>query len=312
MSKLRDKIAVSIVRMINLNPYKKDRVITRLKLYSRLGKLGSHKPRRGFERLIHSVNGVPLELYKRKGEKSGKLVYCVHGGVFIMELINTYRSLHSVISNTANGAAYAAIDYRTAPEHKYPAAHDDVRAGWEYLQDLGYRPEDIVIIGDSSGGNLILSLLLKLRDEGSKMPAAAVLMSPWTDLCATGASYRKNYGLDAIFGRRGSVPDDAKINKILECGVFSYAQGADRSDPYLSPVLGEYHGMPPILMTAGSDEMLLDDALAVAKKIKAAGGSIRVIIGEGMFHAYPLFYKLSKTAKDTFEEILTFIKEHTL
>lgn len=309
--KLRDKIAVSIVRMININPVKKDRVLKKLKFYSRLGKLGPCKPKRGFERIVHSVNGVPLEVYKRKGSKPGKLIYIVHGGVFVMELINTYRSLHPAISNAANGAAVAAIDYRTAPEHIYPAAHDDVKAGWEYLKGLGYLPEDIILLGDSSGGNLILSLLLRLRDEGGPMPAAAVLMSPWTDLTAAGASYRKNYKQDIIFGQKRSDPDDATMQKLLECGVFSYAKDADRNDPYLSPVLGNYYGMPPILMTAGSDEMLLDDALTVAEKIKTAGGDIRVIVGEGMFHSYPLFFKLSPTAKDTFKEILSFIKEHT-
>lgn len=308
MAKLRDKISVSMVRMINMNPEGKDRVVKKVKFYA---KLGPYMLKRDFERVDYDANGVPLEIHKRKGTEPEKLVFIIHGGVFIMGLFNTYRNLHSVYSDAANGAAVANIDYRTAPDHKYPAAHDDVMTGWEFLLGLGYKPCDIVLVGDSSGGNLALSLLLKLRDQGRPLPAAAVLISPWTDLMATGASYKSNYNRDAFFGRKGSVLDDEKIRQLLASGVYAYAADADRSDPYLSPVLGLYHDMPPILMTAGSHEMVLDDTLAVAEKIKAAGGNVKVIIGEGMFHVYPLFYKFSPTAKETFNEILSFLKEHT-
>lgn len=308
MAKLRDKIAVSLIRLINVNPEKKDRVVKRLKFYQ---KLGPYRLRRGFERADYDANGVPLEIYKRKGTEPRKLVFIIHGGVFIMGLINAYRNLHSVLGTAANGAAVANIDYRTAPEYRYPAAHGDMLTGWEFVQGLGYKPGDIVLIGDSAGGNLILSLLLRLRDGGKPMPAAAVLMSPWTDFTASGASYTNNYPFDAVFGRRKGSLNETKLPKFLECGAFSYALGADRSDPYLSPILGEYHDMPPVLMTVGSREILLDDTLAVADKIKAAGGNVKVIVGEGMFHAYPLFYKISPTAKKTFMEILSFLKEHT-
>ncbi|MDR1093816.1 MAG: alpha/beta hydrolase [Clostridiales bacterium] len=309
--KLRDKIAASVARAINVNPEKKDRVVKRLKLYEKLGKLGPPLPRRGYERICYDADGVPLEIYRRKRTEPKKLVLIVHGGVFIMGLTNIYRNMHSAICEAVGDVAVAVVDYRVAPEHKYPAAHDDVRAGWEFIQRaLGYKPRDILLMGDSSGGNLVLSLLLRLRDENRPMPAAAALMSPWTDISAAGASYKSNYCRDVVFGRGGSAPGEAKIRKLLECGVFSYADGADRGDPYLSPVLGEYHGMPPILMAAGSNEMLLDDTLAVSERIKAAGGSVKVIIGDGMFHAYPLFHRISPTAKETFKEILSFLKEH--
>ena len=311
MMKLRDKIAVFLARRINLNPEKSDDSVKRIKLYEKRAKLGVYKLKRGFERTDYEVNGVPLELYKRKGSESKKLIFIVHGGAFILGLINIYRNLHAKISDAANGAAVAVIDYRTAPDYLYPTAHDDVRAGWEFLKHLGYNPCDIVLMGDSSGGNLVLSLLLKLRDEDKAMPAAAVLISPWTDLLATGASYKSNYTCDAIFGRKKGVLDESIIQKLLESGIFAYAGSADRGDPYLSPVLGEYHGMPPMLMTAGSHEMLLDDTLTVSKKIKAAGGDVKVIVGEGMFHVYPLLHSISPTAKKTFNAILIFLREHT-
>ena len=311
--KLRDKMAVSLVKRLNMNPEKKDKVVKKVKLYGKLGRLLiPHRLKRGFERTVYDVSGVPLDLYKRKGSNPKKMIYVVHGGVFILGLLNLWRNLHAKLSNAAHGAAVAVIDYRTAPEHKYPAAHDDVRAGWQFIQGLGYEPRDIVLMGDSSGGNLVLSLLLSLRDEGKLLPAAAVTMSPWTDLLATGASYKTNYCRDVIFGRKSGVGLDENImQRLLECGVYSYAADADRSDPYLSPAYGEYHDFPPVLMTVGSHEMILDDTLSVAEKLKAAGGSVKVIVGEGMFHIYPLLRSLSPTGRKTFMEILSFIGEHT-
>lgn len=309
--KLRDKLTISVVgAFANFNPEKKDRVVKKFKFLGKLGKF-PFRLKRGFEKISYNVNGVPLEIFKRKDTGSKKLVFIIHGGAFIMDVVNTYRILHSKISDAANGAAVAIVDYRTAPDYIYPAAHDDVMAGWEYLLKLGYLPQNIILVGDSSGGNLVLSLLLKLRDQNKPMPAAAVAMSPWADLTAAGESYKRNYNLDIMFGRKKSVVDDSKLQKILECGVFAYAKDADRRDPYLSPVFGDYHGMPPTLLTVGSSEMLLDDTLTIAGKIKAEGGDVKVIVGEGMFHVYPLFYQFSPKAKETFLSILSFIKKHS-
>jgi len=295
--------------MINVNPEKKDRVIKRLKFIS---KLPRYRLRRGFVRTDYDANGVSLEIYQKKdGTPSKKLVFIIHGGGFIMGLCNLYRNLHAAYCNAANGAAVANIDYRTAPDYKYPAAHDDVTTAWEYILELGYEAGDVILVGDSAGGNLLLSLLLKLRDGNRPMPAAAVAISPWTDLAADGESYRGNYNADAMFGRKRSVLSEDRIEELLKCGMFSYSLGADISDPYLSPVLGEYHDMPPMLMTVGSHEMLYSDTATVADKIAAAGGNVRVIVGEGMFHVYPLFYKLSPTAKEAFDEILAFLGEHS-
>ena len=293
-----------------MNPEKKDKVIKKVKLYGKLGRLQPHRLTHGFERAVYDVSGVSMDIYRRKGAQPKKAIYVVHGGVFILGLLNLWRNLHAKLSNAAHGAAVAVIDYRTAPEHKYPAAHDDVRAGWEFLLNLGYEPRDIVLMGDSSGGNLALSLMLTLRDEGKPMPAAAVLMSPWTDLLATGASYRQNYNRDVIFGRKKGVLDEGIMQRLLECGVFSYAHDADRSNPYLSPYYGQFHDFPPVLLTVGSHEMLLDDALRVAEKLKAAGVSVDVIVGEGMFHIYPLLHSLSPTGKYAFQKILAFLGVH--
>ena len=114
-----------------------------------------------------------------------------------------------------------------------------------------------------------------------------------------------------LFSATEKAADDGKIKKLLECGVYAYAQGADRRHPYLSPVYGEFDKLPPILMTVGSHEMLLDDTLRVAEKIRAVGGQVELEIGNEMFHVYPLFYRVSPAANQSFKKILSFIKKHT-
>ena len=309
---VRDKFAVHTMRrFLNFNPEKKDRIVKKFKRLERIGRFTLYRLRRGFERTDYNADGVPIEFYKPKGAQPKKVVLVVHGGGFIMGLINVYRNLHKAYSDAANGAAVAVVDYRTAPQFTYPAAHDDVYSAYEFLLGLGYAAGDIVLVGDSAGGNLVLSLLLKLKDAGQALPAAAAVISPWTDLNASGASYRENYNKDVVFGRKKGVFCEEKFANFLNCGIFSYAADADRNDPYLSPVYGAYGGMPPILITVGEHEMILDDSLTVAQKIEQAGSSVKLIVGSGMFHNYPLRYKLSPIAKSAFNEILNFLTEHT-
>jgi len=312
MPTLRDKFAIFIASRICLNPEKKDRVIKKLKAAQKIGVKWATP---NFKTTRHDLpDGGKYELAKPKKEKRqrNKLIMHIHGGVFIMGLTNIFRNLAPVYSKAADGAAVLTLDYRTAPAFTYPTAHDDMRQAWqEATTVLGYNPKDIVLVGDSAGANLILSLLLKLRNECLPLPAAAVTMSPWADLLATGNSYTANYKNDVMMGRKKSKLDlEENRQTLLNCGLFAYAKDADRADPYLSPLYGDYHNLPPILMTAGGHELLLDDTLTIAQKIKDAEGSVEVIIGEGMFHSYPLFRTLSTTAKKDFGRIKEFIKYH--
>ncbi|MCL2256404.1 MAG: alpha/beta hydrolase [Firmicutes bacterium] len=308
--KLSDNIAKSFVHLMNFNPEQKDSVVWAFKVYEKMGNLLPKTSAFRGKIEKHDAFGVPMEIFRpRKGE-SKKLIFIIHGGGFIMGLTNIYRNLSHVYSHENKGATVINIDYRTAPEFKYPSAHDDVMSAWDYILSLGYDPKNIVIIGDSAGGNLMLSLLIKLRDENREMPVATVAISPWACLEASSPSIKTNYQKDIAFGNRKGEFDDEKLEQFLNCGLFSYVGDADRSDKYLSVVRGDYHGMPPMLMTVGSDECLLDDTLIVANKIKEAGGEVEVIIGEGMFHIYPLFFRLSATAKEDFKKILNFIRKH--
>jgi len=312
---LGDKLAIWFIKRVNSNPERKDKVVKKMKFHYMLAtRFLRHRVKKGYIKTIENADICPIEIYKQKNSTSKKVIYVVHGGGFIMGLINTYRNLVYPFSKATNDAIIALTDYRTAPKHQYPSAHDDVMSGYKYLLSIGYSPKDIIFFGDSSGGNLILSTLLKLKDEGAEMPKGAVVMSPWADLMASGKSYKDNYNKDAIFGRKHtkkSVSDEIKMERILASGLFSYANDADKSNKYLSPVYGEYDNMPPMLMIVGDSEMLLDDTLTIVKKIEDSGGEVELHIGQGMFHGYPLFYNVSKQAKIAFEKVLKFIKKHT-
>jgi acetyl esterase/lipase len=302
---LRGKVVTFVLRkFLNFNPGKNKNVI---KATKRLEKLGFFCKPCGFELEKFSVEGIPMEIFKKKGTEPKNLIFIIHGGAFIAGLGNLYRAPYKLYHKAGHGAAVANIDYRTAPEHTYPAAHDDVMRGWEALLEKGYLPENITVVGDSAGGNLTLSLLLKLRDAGKAMPRAAVLMSPWADLNATGQSYRTNYKVDPMFGdKKGEVLEE-NVEIFLKSDLFSYAGNADRNDPYLSPILGEYHGMPPAFFSVGAVELLRDEGLAVANKMKDAGSHVEVDIADHMFHVFPVMYQFMPEGRRGFNKILDFI-----
>ena len=309
MPTLFSKTFIQLIKLINFNPELNDDIIGSTK---KIQKLGLFAKPVGFSITKYDVDGLYMESFSRNGVYPKKCVYLIHGGAFIAGLSNLYREPYLRYHKASHGGAVFNIDYRVAPENTYPAAHDDVLKGWTYItENLGYSPKDIVVVGDSAGGNLTLSLLLKLRDENKELPKAAVVMSPWCDLSGSTESYRYNYKKDPMFGNAKGEVTPENIEKLLQCEVYSYAGDTDRKNPYLSPYYGDYSGMPPIHISVGSHELLYDEVMTVAKKIEDAGGKVQLHVGEGMFHVFPLFWKILPEAKKAFDEINSFISEHT-
>jgi acetyl esterase/lipase len=188
--------------------------------------------------------------------------------------------------------------YRLAPEHPYPAAFDDALAAWRYVKALR-RDEPIFVAGDSAGGGLGLSLLVKLRDLGLPMPNGAFLLSPWTDLTVSGPSVDGNRGKDLWFTRRH-----------LETWAGYYVGRADARSPYLSPVFADLSGLPPLFILVGENELLLDDALRVRDAAKSAGTDARVLVGEGMQHDWPLTLPWLDESRLAWNAMRRFVDEH--
>lgn len=232
-------------------------------------------------------------------EHSPVLLY-LHGGGYIAGSPESHRSLVGSLVRRINGSAYVP-KYRLAPEHPYPAALIDARRAYEYLiDDCAIAPHRIVLAGDSAGGGLIMSLALSLRDDKVPLPAAIVAFSPWTDLALTGLSLDENTERCAMFAG----------DTIRRASVF-YIGGSDPTHPYLSPLYGDFNGMPPMLVHASMDEVLRDDAVRVAKRAEAAGVTVQLRLWPWVPHVWQFFAAVLPEADQSLRETVQFIAHTT-
>lgn len=229
---------------------------------------------------------------------TGRVVLQLHGGGYIGPMKNIYRHFAVRYSRLSMGGDVLTIDYRVAPEHPYPAALEDAVTAYQWLLDeKNYRPEQIVVAGDSAGGGLALALCLYLRDHSMPLPAGIIAMSPWTDLTLSGESYRSNYECDPLFG---NSTDNMLYNS-------AYIGDSNPTDPYISPVFGDFSGFPPVLLQVGDIEVLLSDTISVSELLKKAGVKQRLSIYEGMFHVFQMGLELLPESREAWEEVERFI-----
>lgn len=224
------------------------------------------------------------------------ILYTVGGG-YISGCCADHRAFVSKIA-AGSGVPVLVFDHRLAPEHPFPAALDDAVLAYRWLLEQGLPPENIMIVGESAGGGLCLATLLALRDGGDPLPSAAVAISPWTDLKLTGESRRTRQKVCL------SPPGMAEV-----CSRY-YAGDHDPGDPLISPLYGDLHGLPPLMIVAGDWDTLIDDATRFAAKARLAGVDVRLIVGERMVHCYPLLAPLFPEATAALQEICAFIQAH--
>jgi len=266
--------------------------------FERFGGVSRQKLQRKFPRLLfqdYTIDGLSIESVCAV-EAPTRVILYLHGGAFFMGSPSSYRNRAMRLSYRCDAEVFLPA-YRLAPEHPYPAALDDALAAWKLVSDLR-RDKPLVVAGDSAGGGLSLSLLLRLRDFATVMPHAAVLLSPWTDLTVSGASVDRNHGKDLWFTR-----------KHLETWATYYVHDANPQSPYVSPVFADLSGLPPLLLLAGEDELLLDDTLRVENA--ARGVEVTVHIGKGMQHDWPLTLPWLEESRLSWLAIRGFIDEHS-
>ena len=228
-----------------------------------------------------------------KGVRHERVVLYLHGGAFIAETPMFHGALLARICREAR-ARGLMVNYRLAPEHRYPAALDDCMAAYRWLLGEGFDASHIIVAGDSAGGNLTLALLLRAREEGLPLPAGAVALSPLTDLTFSGDSVQRNDGVDDMFSA-----------DLLDALVPVYlSQPGLRTHPHVSPVFGDYAGMPPLLLLVGSTELLLDDSVRVAQRCPSA----QLLVWNGMPHVFPGFDFLPQAVEAT-QRIGRFMRE---
>lgn len=224
------------------------------------------------------LDGMPAAWMRMKCPHGHRhaILYC-HGGGYTSGNLGYSRVLASKLAN-ATGYDVLSFEYRLAPEHPYPAAVEDALRAWDHLMLLGYGAEQVVVAGDSAGGNLALVVCQRLRAAGRRVPGALVLMSPWTDMTMSGPSYRERAEQDPML-----------TNEYIEAVRSAYAPDADYHWPYLSPLLGDLSGFPPTLVQVGEHEILFSDAQLLAEKLSRQGIPSRLEVYEGMWHVFQMF-----------------------
>jgi len=245
-----------------------------------------------------TCNGVPCIWADAPGADPQRVIIHCHSGGYLLGSAESYRSFGGYLS-AATGCRVLLADYRLAPENPYPAGVDDGVAVYKWLLSEGFAPGKVVICGDSAGGGLVLAALQKMRDQAIAMPACGVAISPVADFARTGPSYKENAGRDPL------VTED-----FLAALGAAYCGESDRTDPGLSPLYGDWKGLPPLLILAGEIEMLRDDGKLCVEAARRAGVDATYFEGEGMAHIWTLFADRLPEAREGLALIAQFVNRH--
>ena len=245
------------------------------------------------------LGGIPVIFIDIADVEPRGSIFHIHGGGFALGSAESSVGLASDLARKTSMRA-VSVDYRLAPEHPYPAALQDVTVAYRALVELAGGADHIIVSGESSGGNLAIELLISGKAEGLTMPAATLLLSPMTDLTFSGSSYATKANADPALSAQA-----------LRTRASDYLAGTDPADPLVSPIFADLSGLPPLLIQAGSHEVLLDDATRLAAK--AADDDVAVIldITPGVPHVFQAFAALLEEGDAALNRIARFVKDNT-
>lgn len=244
------------------------------------------------------IAGVPVEWVEPKTlSQDTRAPICVylHGGGYVAGSLNSHRDMATHLASMAQ-VRMLMVDYRLAPEHPFPAAHEDAMAVYQALLERGVSPDQLLMGGDSAGGNLALATAQAIRDADLPLPRGLVLFSPWLDLTHQGESITTNQDKDAMLHRN-----------LLVDAVAMYAPRTPPSDAKISPLLGNLSGLPPTLTVVSLSEILRDDALRLHRGLQAAGGQSICLQWKHTPHAFPVMARLLPEARDALRQTAGFM-----
>ena len=226
------------------------------------------------------LGGVPTAEITVDGIEARHVVLYFHGGVYVLSDAFLAAGLASQVARRTD-AKVISVDYRLAPEQPYPAAVEDALAAYEALLQSGIAPSDIAFAGESAGGGLVIATLVNARDHGLVLPAAAFVMSPYVDLTLAGATMDTKGDVDPLLSR-----------ELLEPRVADYTQGQDAALELISPLFADLSGLPPLIIQAGSHEVLLDDAVRLAGQAATADVEVSLDITPQVPHVFQAYTPL--------------------
>ena len=242
-----------------------------------------------------SADGVSCEWVIPKNSQTDRVLLYLHGGGFVFRLTPQHLKMNAFLAKKTV-IRVLLVDYRTAPEHPFPAALEDCETAYHWLIKQGLLPQNIVVAGDSAGGNLTLTLLMKLRDNDFALPSAAACLSPAGDFTPK-------------TNDSSELKDPLLPPKAMKVYTESYVGENDPHNPLISPIFGKFQDLPPLLIHVGEDEILREEAIQIAGLAKSAGVNVRLEIYPRMWHVWQIFLSLPQ-AKKSLNDIAQFFKEH--
>jgi epsilon-lactone hydrolase len=245
-----------------------------------------------------ALGGVPTAEITVDGIEPRHVVLYFHGGVYVMGDASLAAGLASQVGRRTH-AKVISVDYRLAPEHPYPAAADDALAAYEALLHNGTAPSDIAFAGESAGGGLAIATLVNARDHGLPMPAAAFVMSPYADLTLAGTTMETKREADPLLSREA-----------LQARVTDYTSGQDAALALISPIFADLSGLPPLIIQAGTHEVLLDDAVRLARQSATADVEVTLDITPGVPHVFQAYYPILDEAAAALDRAGQFLSAH--
>jgi epsilon-lactone hydrolase len=280
MPSQRARLTNEFLRMTTKSMWKPDLDIVAIRAH--MARMDARIGRRPLQTPTESVDfaGVPATWIGEKAlEETGTILY-IHGGAWCIHAPATYARFAASLS-AATGMRVLLIDYRLAPEHRFPAGTDDCLAVYLELIKQGYHERPLVVAGDSAGGNLTLVTLQRARDANLPMPCCAIPISPSTDMTMSGPSGQYNAVADPMFS-------------LAAAEIFPniYCPGEDPTNPMISPLFGNWWGLPPLLFHAGSTELLLDDSVRAQDRARQAGVEAHIQVWVDMPHVFHVFHWL--------------------
>jgi epsilon-lactone hydrolase len=242
------------------------------------------------------AGGVPGWVVTPDGATPTSTILYLHGGGYLFMTAQSHLAVMGALA-VESRATCLGIDYRRAPEHRFPAPVDDAVTAYQWLLDGGRHPQTIALAGDSAGGGLVLCTLVALRDRGTALPASAVCFSPWTDLAVTGPTADR-------------ADDPVVGGAALRMMASAYLGGADPLDPLASPLYADLHGLPPLQIQVGDRESLLDDARRLVERATDADVAVTYLEHPGVIHMWIIFGPEVPESKQAFTAAGTFMADH--
>jgi epsilon-lactone hydrolase len=243
------------------------------------------------------AGGVPALWATPKGCAEDRVVLCLHGGGYMTASMYTHRKVYGHLAK-AIGCRALIPHYRRAPEHVHPAPVDDATAAYGWLLDQGIAPGCIALTGDSAGGALAVTTLLRARERNLPMPAASMPLSPWVDMEITGGTLATNRDKDALAQK-----------EVVEIMAQTFlGEGGNRRDPLANPLYADLKGLPPLCIQVGGDETLLDDSRRLAERAQAAGVEVALEVFPEMQHVFHFAAGSAPEADDAIQKLARWVR----